>query len=100
MTQINHIWERKIVTQKKKIPHTSRLVKKTDSNDKVSEIEGKIPSTSGLATNSALTTVENKMPDVSSLVKKPDYDADIEKKVTDHDHDKYITTSKFNKLAT
>ena len=36
-----------------------------------------------------------------SLVKKTDYDTktlDIENKVTNHDHDKYITTSEFNKL--
>ena len=41
--------------------------------------------------------------DVSSLVKKKDYNgkiSDINKKVIDHDHDKYITTSEFNKLAT
>ena len=42
------------------------------------------------------------MPDVSSLVKKKtDYNAkisEIKKKVIDHDHDKYITTSKFNNL--
>ena len=46
------------------------LLKKTDFSAKVAEIKGKIPSISGLATNSALTAVENKMPDVSSLVKK------------------------------
>ena len=76
---------------------------KKDLNVKVSEIEGEIPSITGLATNSALTAVENKIPDVSSLVEKTDYDAkilNIEKKVTDHDHDKYITTSEFNKLTT
>ena len=42
------------------------------------------------------------MPDVSNLVKKKDYNAKIsgiEKKVTDHDHDKYITISEFNKLT-
>ena len=33
-------------------------------------MEGKIPSTSGLATNPALTAVENKKPNISSLVKK------------------------------
>ena len=36
------------------------------------------------------------------LVKKTDYDtkvSEIEKKITDHDHDKYITTPKFNTLA-
>ena len=34
------------------------------------EIEGKIPSISGLATNFVLITVENKIPDISNLVKK------------------------------
>ena len=40
----------------------------------MTEIESKIPSISGLATNSVLTAVENKIPDVSNLVKKTDYD--------------------------
>ena len=42
------------------------------------------------------------MPDVNSLVKKTDYNSkisDIEKKITDHNHDKYITTPEFNALA-
>ena len=75
---------------------------KTDCNAKITEIEIKIPSISGLATNFALTAVENKIPDISSLVKKTDYEtkiSDIEKKITDHDHDKYITTSEFNNLT-
>ena len=69
---------------------------------KITEIKSKIPSITSLATSAALTTVENKIPDVSSLVKKTDYDAeliDIENKVTNHDHDKYIATSEFNKLT-
>ena len=36
-------------------------------------------------------------------MKKSDYDtkiSDIEKKITDHNHDKYITTPKFNRLTT
>ena len=49
--------------------HTSDLVKKTNYNAKITEIEGKIPSISGLATNAALTTVEYKIPNISSLVK-------------------------------
>ena len=71
------------------------MVKKTDFNSKINEVESKIPSITGLATSSALTTVENKIPDVNNLVKKTDYVtkiSDIEKKITDHDHDKYITT--------
>ena len=55
----------------KKIPHTSELTKKTDLNAKITEIENKIPSITGLATNSALIAVENKIPDVISLVKRP-----------------------------
>ena len=45
-------------------------LKKTDFNTKVTEIEGKIPDISSLATKSALKVVENKILDVSSLVKK------------------------------
>ena len=70
-------------------------LKKIDFNAKVTEIEGKIPSISGLATNSALTAVENKIPDVRSLVKKTDYNtkiSEIENKVNNHNHDKYNTT--------
>ena len=87
----------------RKIPDTIGLVKKVDNNAKITEIEGKIPSISGLATNAALTIVEKKQPNISSLVKKnPNYNTkntDIEKKLTDHNHDKYITTSEFNTLA-
>ena len=54
----------------KKILDTSGLVQKTDYNAKITEIECKILSISGLATNSALTATVNKIPDVSSLVKK------------------------------
>ena len=49
----------------KKIRDTSELAKKADLNAKITEIEGKIPSITGLITNSVLTAVENKIPDVS-----------------------------------
>ena len=42
----------------------------TDYNAKITGIEGKIPIIGGLATTSGLTTVENKIPNVSNLVKK------------------------------
>ena len=50
-----------------------------------------------------MTAVENKSPDTSNLVKKTDYNTkvtEIEKKLTDHSHDKYITATEFNKSAT
>ena len=40
--------------------------------------------------------------DMSDLVKKGEYNtkiAEIEKKILDHDHDKYATTQQFNKLT-
>ena len=87
----------------KKIPDTNDLAKTTDLNAKITEIENKILSITGLATNSALRAVENKIPSVSGqIMKKTNYDtkiSDIEKKTTDHDHDKYITTPEFNTLA-
>ena len=50
-----------------KIPDAMILVKNTDYSAKISGIENKIHSITGLATN---TAVENKIPDVISLVKK------------------------------
>ena len=70
------------------------VVKKDVYNAKIKNIEDKIP-------EYALTAVENKIPNVSNLVKKIDYDtniSEIEKKIAiDHDHDKYIITQEFNK---
>ena len=55
-----------------------------------------------LATTAALTTVENKIPNVSNLVKK-NYNTKInetEQSINDHDQSsKYITTPEFNKLT-
>ena len=84
------------------ITGTNGHVKKTDYNTKITEIEGKLPSISGLATVAALTAVEIKMLIISNLVKKSDYSTkitEIKKKLTDHNHDKYITTPEFNRLA-
>ena len=94
--------EKKISEAEKKISDTSGLVKKTDFNSKITEIESRISSISDLVTNSALAATENKIPDVSNLVLRTDYNteiSEIENKVSDHDHDKYITTSEFNQLT-
>ena len=81
-----------------KIPDVSNLVKKT----KLTELENKITDVSSLATKIPLTAVGNNIPDVGSLVKKTNYNTKIketEKKLTDHNHDNYITTPEFNTLA-
>ena len=64
-------------------------------------IEGKIPDISNLATKTALTALENKITSVSNLVKKTDYNTkitDVENKLNNHNHDKYITTLELNRL--
>ena len=62
------VLNKKYDTDKKEL--SCGLVKKTDCNAKITEIDGKIPNISGLATNAALTVVENKIPDISGSVKK------------------------------
>ena len=47
---------------------TNDVVKKTDYNAKITEIENKIPDTSNLATKTLLNTVENKIPGTGNLV--------------------------------
>ena len=82
------------VELEKTMPDMSDFVKKT----KLIELEDNIPDVSSLATKTALTALENKIPSVSSLVKKTDYDTkitEIEKKLTNHNHDKYCTTPEF-----
>ena len=81
-----------------KIPDVTNFVKKT----KLTELENKIQGISSLATKIALSSAENKIPSVRSLVKKTHYAtkiSELEKKFTDHNYDKYITTPKFNTLG-
>ena len=69
---------------------------------RLTKSENKIADVSYLATKTALTAVENKIPSVSNLVKKTDYNTkitEIENKVNNHNHDKYITAPQFNTSA-
>ena len=64
------------------------LLKKKDFNTKITEIEDKIADGSSLATK---IVVENKLPNINSLVKNTAYNTkitEIEKKLTDDNHDK------------
>ena len=88
-----------------KIPDITNLVTKTIFITKMNEVKNEVSSISNLATTSALTAVKNKIPSVSNLVKKTNSYTnywkfnEIEKKITNHKHDKYITTLEFNKLT-
>ena len=62
------------------------VLKKTDYNAKITEIENKIPDISNLATKTALNTIEKKVPGTTNLVKKTYYNtkiAEIESKIPD-----------------
>ena len=64
-------FKKKISDAEIKIANSSDLAKKkTDLNAKIPLIDCKIPSISGLTTNSALTALENKIPNVNNLVTK------------------------------
>ena len=61
----------------------------------MTKLGNKIPDVSCLAIKSALTAVENKILDVSSLVKKTDYNtkiSELQTKPTDHNHDKDMSS--------
>ena len=59
----------KIKNIEDKLPDITNLATKTILNTKINEVEAEIPSISGLASTSALTAVENKIRNVSNLVK-------------------------------
>ena len=73
----------KLVTKVNNIDTTEFILKtkydtnKSDLEKKISDAESKIPSINALVTNSAVTPVENKLPDVKNLVKKTDYNTKI-----------------------
>ena len=74
---------------------TSDFVMKTKYQTKFRDVNNVI-------IKAELTELENEIPSVSSLIKKTEYDtkiSEIEKKITDHNHDKYITTPEFSTLA-
>ena len=50
--------------------NTTNLDTKIVLNPKINEVKAEIPSISGLATNSALIAVENKIPVARNLIKK------------------------------
>ena len=68
----------------------------------MNETKCEIASITNLANKASFNAVENKISSVSNLVKKIDYNTkinEIEKKITDHNHNKCIITPEFNKLT-
>ena len=82
--------------------NTSKFVLKTKYQTDKTELENKIPDVTDFVKKTKLTEIENKIPDISSLVKKTDHhtkNKELERKLADHDLDKYITIPEFNTSA-
>ena len=73
------VYNAKIKNVEDKILEITYLATNASLNAKINLVKGEIPSITNLATTAALTTVENKIPNVSNLVKKTDYNTKIDK---------------------
>ena len=97
------VHDAKIKNIEDKICDITNLATNPSVNAKLNEIKGEIHNITNLATTTALTAVQSKMPNVSEVFRKTDYNTkinEIENKIdTDHDHDKYITAQEFNELT-
>ena len=93
----------KINEVKGKLPNSTNLATNASFNAKINEVKGEISNITNLVSTTALTAAECKIPDISDLVKKTDYNtkfSEIDNKYTDYDHsNKFITTPEFNKLT-
>ena len=78
----------KVTELENKKPNVSGFLLTSVFNSKITEVENKIPDIKYLASKTELATVENKIPDVSNLVTKTDYAAKLTKIKND-----YLTNS-------
>ena len=92
----------KLATKVNNNNDTTTFVSKTKHQTGEAELEKKLDVTN-FVKKAKLTELENKIPDISSLAIKTalnfDKKTELEKKLTDPNHDKYSTTPEFNTLA-
>ena len=74
---------------------TNEVVKKTDYNAKITDLENKFLDISNLATKTALTNLSNTVPDISTLIKKSDCDTKIREI-----ENKYVSNTGFDSKLT
>ena len=73
------LYNAKINNIEHKIPDITKLATNASLNTKINEVKGEIPIFTNLATTTALTAVESKMPNVSNLVNKTEYNPNLVK---------------------
>ena len=71
------IYNAKIKIIENEISDISNLATNTSLNAKKNGVKIKIPNIANLATTTAITAVENKIPNVSDLLKKTDFNTNI-----------------------
>ena len=86
-TEVDKLYIDKLVTIPDDLSKLSNVVKndvvkKSDYNAKITEIEGNVPNISNLATKTALTSVENKIPNIIGLATKTELTT-VENKIPD-----------------
>ena len=64
------MYNAKIKNIEDKIPDITNLATNASLNAKINEVKGEIPNVTNLASTTAVTAVENKIPNVSNFVKK------------------------------
>ena len=103
-----YIYNAKIKTIKGKIPDITNLATNASLNAKINEAKGVIPSITNLATTATRNVrIDKDKIEISNITNlatnlATDYNtniSEIENKISDHDHDKSITTPELNKLT-
>ena len=83
-----------------KVPDITKLATKTISNAEINEVKGEIPNITNLTTTSGLIIIDMKVTSISNFVKKSNTKInEVEKKITDDNHDKYINTLEFTEFT-
>ena len=88
------LYNARIKNTENKILDITNLATNTTLNTKINEVKGELTSITEVPTIAAPTIDENKIPNISDLVKKADYEAKIK-----DIKDKYFTTFEYNKFT-
>ena len=95
------VYNAKIKNTEYKIPDVTNLATNTTLNAKINEVKGEIPSITNLATTAALNAkineVKSKIHSITNLATTTTALTAVENKIPDHN--KYITTPELNKLT-
>ena len=95
------VYNTKIKSNEDKIPDITNLATNATLNSRIKEVRNEMPKITNLATSTALNDkineVENKIPNITNLATTTTAVTAVENKIPDHS--KYVTTPEFNKIT-